>query len=152
MKVPNLLSRWHQRSITRKSHNARLNTILLETIKKQTIKKELIFVPRVVHIWCLFMVVVAFIFCCCYRQIAVFHISSQISDVSCVSVLRNIKSLSIFYWPHWTIFSTIQISAAPFFYFLSILFYFLLPLIIWVCICHFLRRSRWMKSFINKKY
>ena len=30
------------------------------------------------------------------RQIAVFHISSQISDVSCVSVLRNIKSLSIF--------------------------------------------------------
>ena len=67
-----------------------------ETIKKQTIKKELIFVPRVVHIWCLFMVVVAFIFCCCYRQIAVFHISSQISDVSCVSVLRNIKSLSIF--------------------------------------------------------
>ena len=96
MKVPNLLSRWHQRSITRKSHNARLNTILLETIKKQTIKKELIFVPRVVHIWCLFMVVVAFIFCCCYRQIAVFHISSQISDVSCVSVLRNIKSLSIF--------------------------------------------------------
>ena len=28
-----------------------LNTILLETIKEQTIKKELIFVPRVVHIW-----------------------------------------------------------------------------------------------------
>ena len=62
---------------------------------KETNNKERINF-RSSSIWCLFMLVVAFIFCCCYRQIAVFHISSQISDVSCVSVLRNIKSLSIF--------------------------------------------------------
>ena len=75
-----------------------LNTILLETIKEQTIKKELIFVPRVVHIWFIHDYIDSrcIHFFCCYRQIAVFHISSKISDVSCVSVLRNIKSLSIF--------------------------------------------------------